>query len=137
VPRAQFNALIARGVAEFELVASAAVDPALCQTTYVQISMTYWLIAPDDCNANGQPDLCDIITGYSLDLDGNGIPDECPPIGSDIDGDGDVDADDFLILASCLVGPDVLIPPICDTSDQDGDGDVDLADYALLARAQR
>jgi hypothetical protein len=32
-----------------------------------------------DCNANGKPDLCDIAKGVSLDLNGNGIPDECEP----------------------------------------------------------
>jgi hypothetical protein len=31
-----------------------------------------------DCNANGTADLFDLILGNSLDLDGNGIPDECP-----------------------------------------------------------
>jgi hypothetical protein len=30
-----------------------------------------------DCNANGVEDAVDIAVGYSSDLDGNGVPDEC------------------------------------------------------------
>lgn len=30
-----------------------------------------------DCNANGVEDAVDIASGYSADLDGNGVPDEC------------------------------------------------------------
>ena len=30
-----------------------------------------------DCNENGVPDECDIAEGYSLDDDGDGVPDEC------------------------------------------------------------
>jgi len=39
---------------------------------------------PNDCNANGVPDECDIASGTSGDCNGNGIPDECdvPPLGS-------------------------------------------------------
>ncbi len=37
----------------------------------------------EDCNENGAPDLCDLLTGTSLDGNGNGVPDECdfvPPV---------------------------------------------------------
>jgi len=30
-----------------------------------------------DCNGNGVEDAVDIASGYSVDQDGNGIPDEC------------------------------------------------------------
>lgn len=33
----------------------------------------------DDCNANGVGDILDVNSGTSLDLNGNGIPDECMP----------------------------------------------------------
>ncbi|MCP3905578.1 MAG: hypothetical protein GY715_18280, partial [Planctomycetes bacterium] len=33
--------------------------------------------ACDDCNANGVADATDIAIGFSLDLDGNGVPDDC------------------------------------------------------------
>ena len=35
-----------------------------------------------DCNNNGIGDLCDITLGYSRDLDGNGVPDECSAAGA-------------------------------------------------------
>ncbi len=51
-----------------------------------------------DCNANAIPDECDIADGASQDDNGNGVPDECePPIG-DVDGDGDIDGVDLLLL---------------------------------------
>lgn len=31
----------------------------------------------DDCNGNGVLDFCDIVAGDSVDLDNNGVPDEC------------------------------------------------------------
>jgi len=57
----------------------------------------------------------------------------------DLDRDGDVDNDDWLIFASCFAGPGLL--PGC-TPDLDGDivadfdkdGDVDLADYVTFQR---
>ena len=42
-------------------------------------------IQPFDCNANSIPDSCEIASGGSLDLDGDGVPDECS---LDCDGDG-------------------------------------------------
>jgi hypothetical protein len=38
-----------------------------------------------DCNGNGSPDACELATGASVDLDGNGFPDECDP---DCNGNG-------------------------------------------------
>lgn len=35
------------------------------------------LPACDDCNLNNLPDACDITSGLSLDLDSDGVPDEC------------------------------------------------------------
>ena len=32
-----------------------------------------------DCNDNGTPDACDISSGTSMDMDGDGVPDECCP----------------------------------------------------------
>jgi hypothetical protein len=52
------------------------------------------------------------------------------PLSGDLDGDGDVDIDDFDLFADCISGPDVGFPPDCDLADLDGDGDVDLSDFA-------
>ncbi|MFT5287344.1 MAG: choice-of-anchor B domain-containing protein [Planctomycetota bacterium] len=37
-----------------------------------------------DCNANGTADATDIMNGSSLDLDGNGLPDECQSLSADV-----------------------------------------------------
>lgn len=54
---------------------------------------------------------------------------------SDLDWDGDVDAEDFDILASCLSGPDAT--PTCDpfvveSADRDADDDLDLHDFGIF-----
>lgn len=55
----------------------------------------------------------------------------------DFDTDGDVDADDFALLESCLAGPGSACPGGCTgnhfpDSDLDNDGDVDLGDAAMF-----
>ncbi len=80
-----------------------------------------------DCNANQTPDVCDIASGFSLDLDLDGVPDECC-IG-DLSGDGAVDAEDLAILLGswgpCFGCPGCLADLTCD-------GVVDAADLAIL-----
>jgi len=57
----------------------------------------------------------------------------------DLDGDGNVDLDDYVLFADCLAGPDEMTPPGgCDeeqfaNADIEGeDGDVDLADFVVF-----
>ncbi|MFH1748731.1 MAG: GDSL-type esterase/lipase family protein [Planctomycetota bacterium] len=50
----------------------------------------------------------------------------------DLDGDGDVDSNDFILMAGCLSGPGVSIDPACELGDLDGDADVDLGDFAIF-----
>ncbi|MBN2445754.1 MAG: hypothetical protein JXO22_03460, partial [Phycisphaerae bacterium] len=63
----------------------------------------YTFAGVGDCNANGALDLCDISTGASLDLDNNGIPDECESsvtLGdTNCDGTADVFDIDAFVLA--------------------------------------
>ncbi len=81
-----------------------------------------------DCNGNGTLDICDIADGTSLDVDGDGLPDECDCPG-DIDGDNDVDLTD---LAQLLANYGTVSGAAYEDGDLDGDGDVDLSDLAAL-----
>ena len=55
----------------------------------------------------------------------------------DLDGDGDVDRDDYDLFAGCMNGPEITSPPPgCDpadfeNADLDSDSDVDLEDFEL------
>ena len=50
-----------------------------------------------DCDNDGVPDICQILDGDLLDLDGNGIADAC----EDCDGDGVVDACELTCAGDC------------------------------------
>ena len=80
-----------------------------------------------DCNINQMLDSCDIGSGGSADVNGDGVPDECDPgCPGDVDGNFDVDLTDLAILLSdfdCTSG--------C-VGDVDGDDDTDLTDLAIL-----
>jgi sulfatase modifying factor 1 len=57
---------------------------------------------------------------------------------ADLNGDGNVDADDFSVFATCMTGPDITTSPPGATPEQfaradfDGDLDVDLSDVAVF-----
>ena len=79
----------------------------------------------DDCNRNGRPDSCDLLTGVAEDIDGDGTLDECQ-CPSDITRDGVVGVDDLLIVllewGTC---------PWCD-GELTGDGRVDINELLQL-----
>lgn len=56
------------------------------------------------------------------------------PAPGDLDSDGDIDVDDFVILANCLDGPDVAPAFGCDRADLTTDNDVDVADFTEFQR---
>jgi hypothetical protein len=51
---------------------------------------------------------------------------------ADLDDDGDVDLDDFLVFAGCMSGPGAGCPGGCEAADLDGDDDVDLGDFSVF-----
>ncbi|MCW5754514.1 MAG: hypothetical protein KIT24_07400 [Phycisphaeraceae bacterium] len=57
--------------------------------TYIRTQPSCVII---DCNGNGVADSVDILNGFSLDVDGNGVPDEC----EDCNGNGVPDSIDIL-----------------------------------------
>jgi len=84
-----------------------------------------------DCNGNGTDDDCEILAGDVPDTNGNGVPDSCDVTG-DIDGDGVVGINDFLLLLAAW-GPcgDCNACP----ADLDGDCQVGIDDFLLLLGA--
>ena len=98
-----------------------------CAATFNGEQDVYFLRIGDfDCNGNGVADTDDIDSGFSDDVNGNGIPDECECFG-DLDGDNDTDQGDLGILLAdwgCTGGD-------C-PGDLDGDGDTDQSDLGML-----
>jgi hypothetical protein len=89
-----------------------------------------------DCNANGLVDLVDIAAGTGVDIDGNGIPDECDPLPcvADIAGgkagspDGIVNLSDLLLVINQWGQPS-------GTADINADGIVNAADLLQVLNA--
>jgi hypothetical protein len=60
------------------------------------------------------------------------------PSPGDLDLDGDIDLNDFVVFAACMAGPEVNAPPPgCDpahfdAADLEGDDDVDLHDFSVF-----
>ncbi|MCH7797135.1 MAG: hypothetical protein IID28_01655 [Planctomycetes bacterium] len=84
-----------------------------------------------DCNGNGTPDDCEILSGDVNDLNGNGIPDTCDVPG-DLDGDGTVGITDFLLLLGAW-GPCGECGACL--ADIDGDCQVGINDMLILLGA--
>ncbi|MCP4247813.1 MAG: hypothetical protein GY778_12260, partial [bacterium] len=91
--------------------------------------------AATDCNANYIPDNCDIASGTSLDLDGDGTPDEC---GACCRATGCEQLNrttcESLVIGSYL-GDQTRCQPACTAcgpGDWDCDGDVDLDDHLVF-----
>ena len=69
---------------------------------------------------------------YTAVVDMGALEHQTPPKPGDIDGDGDVDLDDYAAWEACMTGPDTTPPDGCQGKSLDGDSDVDLADYAMF-----
>lgn len=77
VPQVAFNAAAETGTVTINIVASSAVNPGVCVTSFVRVRVEYLGSGVADCNTNGIPDDCDIATSPSLDCDSNGVIDFC------------------------------------------------------------
>ncbi len=82
-------------------------------------------VTDPDCNANGIPDILDVLEGASQDQNNDGIPDECE-CPWDLDGSGSVGAADLLSLLVSW-GPCKGCP-----ADFDGNGVVGASDLLAL-----
>ena len=97
IPASLYNASLSGGSASFEVFApSPAVSIDDCPAGVSRIEVQYYYEdAPDDCNGNGRPDLCDLIIfgGDSADDNFNFIPDECEAVEciADLNNDGALD----------------------------------------------
>jgi len=90
-----------------------------------------FLPADGDCNRNLYPDECDILAGYSQDVNGNGVPDECEECYADCDsstGAGTLDIFDFLCFQDAYVSGDLY-------ADCDGSGGLDVFDFLCFQNA--
>ncbi len=93
------------------------------QADCAQIPNSSWPGAGTDCtdaDTNGTADACE--TG-------------CNDPTQDIDGDCDVDLDDFSMFFGCASGDGVIAAKGCECFDADRDGDVDMIDAGAMFRA--
>ena len=96
-----------------------------CDTVSLTLGVdpgTYWLVVgpvtADDSSACG--------ARYTA------IVTQTAPCPGDMDGDGDVDLDDYAVFAGCMAGLPGCTPEQFDQADLDDDGDADLQDFALF-----
>ena len=79
----------------------------------------------EDCDGDGEGDVCELIDGTQGDEDGDGIPDDCEDLDcpADFTGDSTVDIEDLLVL----LGQFGSCTDEC-SADIDGNGAVDIDD---------
>ncbi len=77
IPAETFNRAVNGGPATLTLEASNGVVSFGCGATFARTTVRYAARHPQDCNGNGVPDSCDILSGASNDCNGDFVPDEC------------------------------------------------------------
>ena len=105
---------------------SSDVNTQQCTDGGLWIRLEFVADAPFDCNSNGQDDACDLVQGVSLDVNCNGLPDECEGgVPGDITSDGRIDGADLAALLGSWGSANI-------DADVDGSGWVDGTDLALV-----
>lgn len=118
-----FNTALATGSIQVELLPSSAVDATGCPSTSVTTYVTYFAETTVDCDLNGIPDLCDLLTNAADDCNGNGVPDSC-----EIAGGMEADSNGNSIPDSCELSEFLR-------GDPNADGTVDVADAVQILEA--
>ncbi len=126
------------GAVAIEFVPSIAVDTNRCpvaKPSYIEATVNYTAALDADCNANGLLDTCEIELAPWVDLNLNGIPDECEGSGSvppgcpgDLDRSGAVDTGDIALLLLEMNSPAAPGDPL----DVDQSGLVDPGDVGMM-----
>ena len=76
-PAADYIALLTdNGDAVFELRASSFVSTVECPNSFATLAVNFETDSAD-CNGNGLPDMCELLSGDVPDADGDGVPDTC------------------------------------------------------------
>ncbi len=100
----------------------------------ITITITPRVVISPDCNGNYVLDLVDILNGTSLDVNGNGIPDECEVLcPADTNNSGAVDVDD--LIAVVLAWGPCPAPPVACPADVNDNGIVDVDDLIAVILA--
>jgi len=79
----------------------------------------------EDCNRNGQLDLCDIGQGDAADLDNDTVPDECRPCPADCDESGALNVLDFVCFQHEFATGD-------GAADCNGDASLNILDFVCF-----
>ncbi len=125
------------GTLNIEFRPSIAVDTDRCpapQVSFITAAVEYTSTLSADCNENGLLDVCEVVIAPWIDLNLNGVPDECDgtaaPAGcpGDADGSGSVDAADISLLLLAYGSPAVPGDPL----DTDLSGLIDAGDISTI-----
>jgi hypothetical protein len=96
---------------------------------YSEANLSAIMTLPDVSILPGEPTELDLPAGSITLLVVAG-----EPTAADLDGDGDVDADDVEAFLACRSRSELPHPPGCEPADLDHDGDVDPDDFGRLQR---
>lgn len=84
-------------------------------------------------------DVCPDADDFGPDADSDGLPDACDFCNvsntGDIDGDGDIDAQDFDGFDVCLSGPGIEAGALCNCYDMAPDNSINIRDYGMFQRS--